>query len=233
LRVETRAERFFDGLGGFDRGLDRRVVDRQTPYWFEISNFGGLGGGGNMAFRRDGFGLWRGFHEHFGKGTQLMFAEEHHALFSLIALGYRVVYTPYAVVRHPYPQTVEEIYARQVRRLTAATGYLTMMLVEEPSYRWATLKYAIEGAWGKPRKWRAQIPMSPFRILTFRSRLVACLSGPLLYVASRLSRTPAAPFAEPNAEQLQKNGAVDGKKQEYRTVELAAPSSAVRGHSDN
>lgn len=78
LKVETRAERFFDGLGGFDCGLDRCVIDRDTPYWFEISNFGGLGGG-NIAFRREGFNLCRGFHEAFGKGTQLMFDEEHHA----------------------------------------------------------------------------------------------------------------------------------------------------------
>jgi hypothetical protein len=109
---------------------------------------------------------------------------KNHFTGSLIALSYRVVYTPYAVVRHPYPQTVEEIYARQVRRLAAATGYLTMMLVEEPSYRWVTLKYAIEGAWGKPGKWRAQIPMcsvphpdvqEPARSLPVGSLALRCL----------------------------------------------------------
>jgi cellulose synthase/poly-beta-1,6-N-acetylglucosamine synthase-like glycosyltransferase len=187
-KIESRAEKFFDALGGFDRGLDRRVVDRETPCWFEIANFGGLGGGGNMAFRRQSFDLWRGFHEEFGKGARLMFAEEHHAFFSLISLGYKVVYTPYAVIHHPYPQTVGEIYERQTRRLMAAAGYLTMMFFEEPSYRWPTLKYGFEGVLGRERKWRSQLPMSPFRILSIRRRFAACFYGSFLYCWSRLAR---------------------------------------------
>jgi glycosyltransferase involved in cell wall biosynthesis len=233
LRVETRTERFFDGMGGFDRGLDRRVVDRDTPFWFEIANFGGLGGGSNMAFRRESFGLCRGFHEDFGKGTWLTFAEEHHAFFSLIASGYRVTYTPYAVIRHPYPQTVEEIYTRQERRLAAAAGYLTMMFVEEPSYRWATLKYAIEGVWGKPRKWRAQIPMSPFRILSLRRRIAACLSGPFLYGTSRLSRRFAALHHRANTEQPQEAAVRNGEKRKHLPVEHAAISPIPRGQLDD
>ena len=32
-----------------------RQVDRKTPLWFELANFGGIGDGMNMAFRRSAF----------------------------------------------------------------------------------------------------------------------------------------------------------------------------------
>lgn len=189
LSVESQAERFFDCIGGFDCGLERRVVDRDTPFWFELANFGGLGDG-NMAFRRVAFNLWPGFHENLGPGTPSMLGEEHHAFYSLIALGYRVVYSPDAVVQHPYPRTMEELRARQTRQLKATMCYIALMLVEEPDYRWPTLKYALEGLWGRPRIWRGQRPISHFGILPLWRRLTAYFSGPLLYARSRFSIRP-------------------------------------------
>jgi hypothetical protein len=53
------------------------VVDRQTPAWFERANFGGIGDGGNMAFRRYAFAVWPGFDVRLGRGALLHGGEEH------------------------------------------------------------------------------------------------------------------------------------------------------------
>ncbi len=186
LSIETRAERFFDGIGGFDCGPERRVVDQGTPRWFELANFGGLGNG-NLAIRRCAFDSWRGFHECLGPGTPLVMGEEHHALFSLIARGYRVVYAPDAVIKHPYPGTIEELRLRLSRRLLTFTGYITLLVIEEPKYRWPALKYVLEGLCGLRRRWRWHPPISQYKVLSFPQRLVAFLQGPICYARVRLT----------------------------------------------
>ena len=142
-----------------------------------------------MAFRRAAFDLWPGFHEKLGPGTPLMLGEEHHAFYSLIARGNRAVYSPDAVVRHPYPRTMEDLRRRQVRQLRAAMGYITLMLVEEADYRWPTLKYALEGLWGNPRTWRGKRSTSQRNIVPFWRGLAASFFGPFLYARARLGRS--------------------------------------------
>jgi cellulose synthase/poly-beta-1,6-N-acetylglucosamine synthase-like glycosyltransferase len=187
LRVDTEAERLFAALGGFDQGEQRRVVDQGTPDWFELANFGGLGDG-NMAFRRRAFDCWPGFHLSLGRGAILVLSEEHHAFFSLIARGYRVVYTPEAVIRHPYPQTIEQIQARHLTHAISATAYLTLMLAEQPGYRWATLKYALGALFGKSRQWRYQSSTSSRRLVSPWRTALAWLAGPLWYAKSRFGK---------------------------------------------
>jgi cellulose synthase/poly-beta-1,6-N-acetylglucosamine synthase-like glycosyltransferase len=192
LRVETEAERFFGLLGGFDTGgQGRRVLDRGCAGWFEVASFGGVGNGGNMAFRRSAFDLWPGFDERLGAGTWLPGGDEHYAFFALIDRGYRVVYTPLAVVRHAYPRTLPELQTRYLRGLSGATGYMTFLFFEEARYRWATLKYAVEAVRGVRRPWRPP-PRGPRpRIAPAWRQLLAALSGPLLYVRTRLRCAPA------------------------------------------
>ena len=189
LSVETEAEHLCAMLGGTRRGGDdRRVVDSTSPNWFEMANFGGIGTGGNMAFRRSAFGVWPGFNERLGRGTLLHGGEEHYAFFSLVDRGYRVVYTPDAVVHHPNPRTVEALRTRYLHSLAASTVYMTLLLVEEPHYRLATLKYIIEGIRGVKRTWRVPEAKLRPRIASRWRRLLAYLYGPWLYLSSRLLR---------------------------------------------
>jgi cellulose synthase/poly-beta-1,6-N-acetylglucosamine synthase-like glycosyltransferase len=167
---------------------ERRVVDRGTPYWFEIANFGGIGTGMNMAFRREAFDLWPGFHERLGRGTPLRGGEEHHAFFSLIDRGYRVVHTPEAVVRHPFPATMSALRSKQWKDLAAAMGYITLLLAEEPTHRKTILKYVFEAMRGTRRMWRTQSSLSP-NVVPWWSVPFARLTGPLTYVWSRLTDT--------------------------------------------
>lgn len=189
MRLGTQSEACarFSGIGEPDfGGAERLTVDRQTPYWFERANFGGVGIGMNMAFRRQAFSQWPGFDERLGRGSRLPGCEEHYAFFALLDRGYRVVYTPEAVVRHPAPPTLQELRARYLRTLAASAAYLLLLVVEQPRYRRAALRYAWETLTGSPRAWRATAAQKTPRIAPRWRVVLACLFGFILYARSRL-----------------------------------------------
>ncbi len=191
--------------------IQRRVLDRETPLWFEISNFGGIGRGLNMAFRRRIFDTWPGFYERLGRGTLLGGSEEHYAFFTLVDRGYRVAYTADAVAHHPSPPTRRALFNKQIKDLAGATAYFTLLFVEQPRYRRAVINYVAGALRGTPRTWR--IPAAPPpRVVPKWCAPFACLAGPLLYIASRLieradmagfstesGEVPAVPIREENA----------------------------------
>lgn len=166
-------------------GGERLAVDRGHPLWFALSNFGGIGLGMNMAFRRSAFEDWQGFDERLGRGTWLYGFEEHYAFFSLISKGHRVVYTPSAVVEHPAPRTLPEARAHRMRSLTATVGYMVFLFMEEPRYRGATLRYIVQGLTRGCRTWRHPMQRAVPPLVSRWRTLLACLSGPWLYIRSR------------------------------------------------
>lgn len=189
LTLETETERLFGAMGGFEVwGPERRVVDRQSPQWFEMACFGGLVNGANMAFRRAAFKLWPGFNERIGPGTPVTGGEEHLAFFALVDRGYRAVYTPKAVVRHPFPKDTDALRARQLKNLTAATAYMTLLTVEEPRYRRLVMNYVVEGLRGVRRSWRNPSQAPQVSVVPRWRRMAAYLSGPFRYLRSRLAR---------------------------------------------
>lgn len=185
LSLDTEAEKLAARLGGYDSpGMTRLVVDRATPDWFERANFGGLGNGMNMAFRRQAFDLWPGFDERLGRGRLIDGCEEFYAFFSLIDRGYRVAFTPNAVVRHPYPRTLEELQARHRKALAASGAYVTLLLAEQPRYRTATLRYVLRRLVRGSRPWQPESPASAARVFPPWQTLLARLRGPFLYLRS-------------------------------------------------
>lgn len=124
----------YERLGAFGVGEERLEVTRETPGWFSLANFGGLGCGANLAFRRELFERWDGFDERLGPGGFLT-NEEQHAMFRLLAQGETIVYTPAAIVRHPVPGTPAELRRRREHVLRGTTGYMTLLWVEHPEYR--------------------------------------------------------------------------------------------------
>ncbi|MGH9862692.1 MAG: glycosyltransferase [Candidatus Acidiferrales bacterium] len=177
------------GIGEPDFGSPERLsVDAKTPYWFEMANFGGLGVGRNMAFRRQAFEGWPGFDERLGRGALLEGCEEHKAFFELMDLGYRVVYTPAAVVRHPPPASFADLRARQLKSLTASAGYLMLLLVEKQRYRNAVLTYLRQALTGTRRSWRPPPSTPRPRIAPWWRVMLASLAGPVLYARSRLTQ---------------------------------------------
>jgi O-antigen biosynthesis protein len=189
LEVDTEAQHLRANLSSTESGgSERRVVDRDAASWFEISNFGGVGDGGNMAFRTLAFNMWAGFDERLGRGALLDAGEEHYAFFSLVERGYRVVYTPHAVVLHPYPPTLEDLRARHLKDLTASAGYMALLFTEHPRHRWAAAKYSLEALAGMRRAWRTQPEKSRLCIVPWWRAALARIRGPYLYAGSWLKR---------------------------------------------
>ena len=190
LQVTTEAERLFELKGGFDRGLEPQSVDPETPDWFERTSFGDIGTEANMAFRRSAFDAWPGFDERLGLGTALGGGGAEYAFFALVERGYRVVYTPRAVVYHAYPRTIEELRSRQLRTLASTAGYVTLLFVEHRRYRRAILRFVFGRLRGDPRAWQAPASRPSPRIVPRWRMLLACLRGPLLYARTLLGQQP-------------------------------------------
>jgi cellulose synthase/poly-beta-1,6-N-acetylglucosamine synthase-like glycosyltransferase len=113
----------------------RREFDSSTDDWFALANFGGIGDGANMAFRRKVFDSWDGFNERLGLGTAVCGSEEHNAYFELIKRGHCVVFTPRSVVQHPFPETSDDARKRSFRYIEAGCAYMARLFLEEPAYR--------------------------------------------------------------------------------------------------
>jgi cellulose synthase/poly-beta-1,6-N-acetylglucosamine synthase-like glycosyltransferase len=165
-------------------GADRLVLDQATSDWFERANFGGIGQGANLAVRRNALLRWRGFDERLGAGTTIGSMEEHHAFFSLIDRGFRVVYTPAAAVWHPYPESERELRTRHLRQIAGTTSHLALLLAEEPRYRRRATTYALQALARRSRPWRSAPPAPP---VTPWEVARAQLSGVGLYVRTRLA----------------------------------------------
>jgi GT2 family glycosyltransferase len=136
-------------------GRVRRVVDRTTDNWFAHANFGGVGMGNNMCFRRAAFELWPGFDERLGRGAPLNSAEEHFAFFQLVFLGHRCVYTPRAIVWHPKPDDPEELLRIHYKNLSNAVAYAGILWSEFPETRGSLLKHLWSRSFGERSRIRA------------------------------------------------------------------------------
>jgi glycosyltransferase involved in cell wall biosynthesis len=170
-------------------------VDPSTPYWFEIANFGGLGFGSNMVFRRGLFDLGFRFRESLGPGERLDWGEESYAFFTIIRAGHGVAYIPEAVVRHP--TRVEGHAARTVRARRHSAAYIYMLMAEEPEYRGRTIRYLGDVARGHRPRWRRAGRDAPMPRALPLAR--AALSGLPLYLRSRF-RSRQGPYGSADAD---------------------------------
>jgi hypothetical protein len=177
---------------GEDLGPQPHRFDRSTPQWFERACFGGIGLGLNMAVRRAVMAEGQRFAEWLGLGTPIPGGEEHYLFFELIRDGHSVAYLPGAVARHDDPQGAAQ--ARRERRIAeASAAYALGLLVREPGFRRATLRYAASGLSGRRRSWRApagQAAAGPSRA----ALLAAAARAPVRYAAAAaISRSRISP----------------------------------------
>jgi cellulose synthase/poly-beta-1,6-N-acetylglucosamine synthase-like glycosyltransferase len=137
----SEAEPLWERLGGFrPSGGSPTSLDRDTPGWFRVAHFGGIGNGSNMAFRRSAFAQWRGFNEDLGRGHIVPGGEEHYAFYELVERGYRVVYAPRAVVYHPAPADAAELEQRYLASLHESGMYIAYVFGHLPHCRPELLK---------------------------------------------------------------------------------------------
>ncbi|MDE3202488.1 MAG: glycosyltransferase [Acidobacteriota bacterium] len=155
-----------------------RCLDRQNPKWLEISSFGGMGLGSNMAFRRSACLDRVVFDERLGRGAPFQIAEEHFAFAQLISIGYAVRYIPEAIVYHP-PLRSDSI-ENEARNSMA---YFLLLLAEFPSQRLNLLRFLLGRLFGKPLEW-AREDQQPGVLVTssFSTKLHAALGGLRLFM---------------------------------------------------
>lgn len=176
-------------------GTEPFVLDRDTSCWFQRANFGGVGNGNNMAFRRTAWEVWPGFDERLGLGADIEGGEEHYSFFSLIDRGYSVAYTPEAVIRHPLcPRPAEQVRKRFLQDCVSAGAYMAFLLFEEPRYRGEVLQFVREWLTGAERDWQngweSHQHVTSRVAPAWRVFLARCY-GPLVYLRSRLSHKSA------------------------------------------
>jgi len=186
LNSGSRSEMAVGLRRGFNLGQERRCIDQQSPFWFEVANFGGIGIEMNMAFRRAVFEVWPGFDERIGYGTAVAGCTGHFAFFTLIKRGFRIVYTPRAVVHHSYPDTVKDLRSRHLRSFTASAAYMTLLFFEANNHRGDVLRYAVDYVRGVQRTWRPAAAGPAIRIAPRWREVLACLPGPFLYLQAIL-----------------------------------------------
>jgi cellulose synthase/poly-beta-1,6-N-acetylglucosamine synthase-like glycosyltransferase len=186
--IETESEKIWAAQLKWQTERRHGILGKDTPDWFVVANFGGIGDGGNMAFRREAFNIWPGFDIRLGRGAILPDSEEHLAFFQLIEKGYRVAFTPHAVVRHPYPKTIDQFRRCQLNTLRNSVAYMSLLAAECPAYRMSLIKYLARSATGSSLPWRLRGPKrSP---VPFWSASAAGLSGLQMYLRVRRQRSP-------------------------------------------
>jgi glycosyltransferase involved in cell wall biosynthesis len=151
----------------------RASFDRSMSGWFIRAALGGVGRGGNMAFRRTLFDCHR-FDHRLGRGRVLEGGDEHVMFASVISHGHIIVHCPEAVVRHPCAGTPSAQRAARLRGERASIVYLLFLWAEFASHRGEIAHFVLR-ALGK------RLSGSGGRWPT----LGACLTAPIVYWRAR------------------------------------------------
>ena len=175
------------GAEGRFGGEEWLVLERKSPGWFELCAFGGFGIAANMAVRSSAFRRVGGFDLLLGPGAPLLLSEEYYLYLSLVELGYRGIYTPKAVVSHPYLALEEDRRRRYLVSRTAGSAFMAFLLARHPERAPAILQYIVRRLSGQRSPWGRSgfLPRPPgvSRWQAWR----AILTGPLLYLRHRPS----------------------------------------------
>jgi GT2 family glycosyltransferase len=186
--LETRPQVWFEEFGGFGKGYDRRVFDRDSHRHIEPLypyKVGWFGSGLNMAFEANALRALGGFDERLGAGTRVQGGEDLDAFLRVIAGGGRLVYEPRALVWHYHRRDVEAL-RRQLHGSGAGLSAVLLKRVLDPATRrdvltraWEGFRYLLAPSSPKNQGKSRGYPRS----LTL-AELTGVAAGPFLYAAS-------------------------------------------------
>jgi GT2 family glycosyltransferase len=188
-RLDTRAELTFEKFGGFSKGLVPRTFalndnahGRLYPY-----NVGLFGSGACAAFRRSLLLNIGGFATDLGPATIARGGEDLDAYLNVLHAGYRLHYSPAAIVRHE-SRTDMDALAQQIYSYgVGVSAMITRRVIHSPAERRAVarimpvaMKYVFA----------SDSPKNAKKIGTYPRRLDLCelaglIYGPLAYLRSR------------------------------------------------
>ena len=136
-----------------------RMLTSQSPLWFEIATFGGLGFGTNMIVRKSLCTGGQLFDVRLGRGTPIRLGEESHAFASLLKRGYSAVHVPQAIVVHPsWPRDIQ-------LEASSSMAYWLLLFVESPDHRGDLLRFLFRRVRRVPLSWDRK-PQLPGDIIT-------------------------------------------------------------------
>jgi glycosyltransferase involved in cell wall biosynthesis len=156
-------------------------LSNKDPKWFEITAFGGLGIGTNMALRRSACAGWDVFDERLGRGSLFEGMEEHHAFVQLLSLGHSAAHVPAAIVFHR-----SQMRGDIKQEARNQFGYSLLLFSEYPSHRLELLKFLLRRMRRRPLTWPRDSP-DPGEIITsgWPVLLKASLSAIPLFLRNR------------------------------------------------
>jgi GT2 family glycosyltransferase len=188
-RLDTPAELMFEKFGGFSKGLIPRSFTlndnghgRLYPY-----NVGLFGSGACAAFRRSVFLDLGGFALDLGPATIARGGEDLDAYLSVLHAGYRLHYSPAAMVRHESRTDINAL-ARQIYSYgVGVSAMITRRMLNSPAERRAVariipvaMKYTLASDSPKNAK---KIGTYPRHLDLYE--LAGLMYGPLAYLRSR------------------------------------------------
>lgn len=183
LELETQAQIAFQRMGGFTRGLKRKVYDRTNCDPYEAWH---AGAGVNMAVRRsirECIGL---FDPALDAGTPALAGGDTDLFRRILQRGYRIAYDPRAVNWHRHRRSMDELRQQIFGYEVAAFAMYTKGLLFEgdPAAVVAVAKWLKKEIPQMLRSWRnrdhGELPFTPAA-----TRARGALAGPLRYLQAR------------------------------------------------
>ncbi|MBI4447208.1 MAG: glycosyltransferase family 2 protein [Acidobacteria bacterium] len=146
-----------------------------------------MGFGCNLAFRKNFLENFSLLPEDLGAGSVIGSYDEPYMFLQVLKHGFRIYYTPFAVVTHFFEEEApRERKSRLRHHCAAALAFRLKLLLDEKGYRVATLKSLLIGFYRVVRTFVGRKnPLEPPEMLSFSEKLSAHLRGFRLFWRSR------------------------------------------------
>ncbi len=190
FEIETPSQAWIEQFGGFNKGFRPIVFDlkenRPRDVLFPYSA-GRFGSGASMAFRTEILKSINGFDPALGAGTPAKSGDDLAAFFSVIDMGYRLVYEPASILYHKHRRDYHGLVQQSSGYGTGMAAFLMKVILEKPSRFFdillktpAGLRYLLDPKSPKNKKKMKNYPAELTRL-----ELKGYLLGPYAYLKSR------------------------------------------------
>ena len=188
--LRTEPQLWLEEWGGFAKGFERRIFDRDVHttgsplYPFAAGTFGS---GANMAFRAASLRDVGGFDVALGPGTPARGGEDLAAFVDVITSGGTIVYEPGAIVWHEHHETESQFHATIRAYGTGLMAYITRHAARRPGDA-VRMAFAMPAALayffrsGSPRNMRRSARFPPG---LWKDEVAGMLQGPFAYALGR------------------------------------------------
>lgn len=189
--LETQFQAWFEQFGGFAKGFNQRVYDRDVNREHNILypyTAGTFGSGVNMAFKAKFLRDIGGFDPALGAGTRTAGGEDLAAYFSVISTGYQIVYQPDAIVYHYHRRDYESLEKQILGYGKGLTAFLTKCVIDNPIHFFrivGRMPYGLYYIFSPQSKKNRKKTNFPSKLTRIERR--GMLSGPWSYVSSRFA----------------------------------------------